>query len=78
MILNELLDPIPSGYRDEKEDNSGLTLSDFRKRRQLSLTLDKLNRLRAMNDARKLEHEQKLEKVADQYKLQAAEVAPGL
>jgi hypothetical protein len=36
------------------------------------ITLDKLNRLRIMNDTRKLEHEQKLEKVGAQYKAPAA------
>lgn len=72
MILNELLSPTPDGYRTEKDDQSTLNISDVRKRRQLSLTLEKLNRLRAMNDARKLEHEKKLEKVADQYKAPAA------
>ena len=76
MILNELLSPTPPGYRTEKDDHSTLDITDVRKRRQLSLTLEKLNRLRAMNDARKLEHEKKLEKVADQYR--APEAAPGL
>ena len=76
MIINELYEPVPPSFRSEKEDNTALKKDDTRKTR---LTLDRLNRLRVMNDARKLEHEQKLEKVADQYKLPAAaEGAPGL
>lgn len=76
MIINELYEPVPPSFRSEKEDNTALKKDDTRKTR---LTLDRLNRLRIMNDARKLEHEQKLEKVADQYKLPAAaEGAPGL
>lgn len=76
MQLNELYEPTPAGYRSEKEDNSTYNIQDNRGRSS-RLTLDKLNRLRIMNDTRKLEHEQKLEKVADQYKIPAA-AAPGL
>lgn len=76
MIVNELYEPTPPQFRSEKEDNTALKKDDTRKTR---LTLDRLNRLRIMNDARKLEHEQKLEKVADQYKAPAAAAgAPGL
>jgi hypothetical protein len=42
------------------------------RKRSSKITLDKLNRLRIMNDTRKLEHEQKLEKVGAQYKAPAA------
>lgn len=73
MQVLELFNPTPDGYRTEKEDNSVLKLDDTRKTR---LTLDRLNRLRIMNDTRKLEHEKKLEKVSTQYKPPAA--APGL
>ena len=72
MIINELYEPAPEAFRSDKQDNTALKKDDTRKTR---LTLDRLNRLRIMNDARKLEHEQKLEKVADQYKMPAA--APG-
>ncbi len=72
MQLNELLEPTPTGYRSEKEDNSAINIKDTRKTR---LTLDRINRLRIMNDTRKLEHEKKLETIADQYKIPAA--APG-
>ncbi len=69
----ELFEPTPTGYRSEKEDNTVISSDDTRKTR---LTLERLNRLRIMNDTRKLEHEKKLEKVATQYKAPAA--APGL
>jgi hypothetical protein len=74
MQLNEIYDPIPAGYRSEKDDNSVLKLRDTRKTR---LTLTQLNKLRIMNDTRKLEHEKKLEKIADQYKAPAAQVGLG-
>ena len=73
MNLNELYEPTPPGYETENQDNSVYKMDDNRGR-QSRLTLDRLNRLRIMNDTRKLEHEQKLEKVADQYKAPAAEV----
>jgi hypothetical protein len=76
MQLNELYEPTPDGYRSEKEDNSEYKIENNRGR-QSRLTLDRLNRLRIMNDTRKLEHEQKLEKVTDQYKAPAAE-APAM
>lgn len=59
------------GYRTEKDDNTPLKLSDIRKTK---LTLSQINRLRIMNDVRKLEHEQKLEKVRNQYKPAAQEM----
>lgn len=65
MQLYEFIEPTPSGYRSEKEDNTSIKLSDTRK---LRLTLDRLNKLRKMNDTRKLEHEMKLEKLSAQYK----------
>lgn len=76
MNLNELYSPTPAGYRSEKGDNSVLKKQDTRKTR---LTLAQLNKLRIMNDTRKLEHEKKLEKVSGQYKAPApAAAAPGL
>ena len=65
MYVTELFSPIPTGYSTEKEDNTVLKLSDLRNSR---LSLEQLNRLRIMNDVRKLEHEQKLKTVATQYK----------
>jgi len=74
MQLLELYNEIPDGYRSEKDDNSVIKINDTRKTR---LTLDRLNKLRIMNDTRKLEHEKKLEKVSTQYK-SAAEASAGL
>jgi hypothetical protein len=70
MNLLEVFEEAPTGYRTEKADNTALKLSDLRKTK---LTLKQLNRLRVMNDVRRLEHEQKLETVQDQYKAPAAE-----
>lgn len=70
MNLLEIFNPDPPGYKSEKEDQTALKLSDLRKTK---LTLKQLNRLRVMNDVRKLEHEQKLETVRTQYKAPAAE-----
>jgi len=75
MNLMELYSPTPNGYYSEKDDNSAIKATDTRKTR---LTLDKINKLRAMNDTRKLEHEQKLEKVSDQYKPLTAPADTGL
>ena len=55
----------PDGYASEEDDQSILKLSDMRKTR---LTLGQLNKLRIMNDVKKVEHEQKLKKVSVQYK----------
>ena len=65
MILLEMFDEDLPGYRTEEDDNTVLKLSDIRKTK---LTLSQLNRLRIMNDVRKLEKEQKIEKVQAQYK----------
>lgn len=64
MNLLEMFNDLP-GYRTEKDDNTSVNLSDLRKTK---LTLAQLNRLRIMNDVRKLEHEQDLEKIRNQYK----------
>ena len=57
MILLEMFDEDLPGYRTEEDDNTTLRLSDIRKTK---LTLGQLNRLRIMNDVRKLEKEQKM------------------
>jgi uncharacterized protein YkwD len=76
MIINELFDPAPAGYHDEKADNSVLKMDDSRKTR---LTLAHLNQLRKSHDVRKLEHEVKLKSVAKQYAPPAeAGVMPGM
>jgi hypothetical protein len=71
MNILEIFEPTPTGYATEKDDNTSLKLNDLRKTK---ITLKQLNRLRIMNDIRKLEHEQKVEQVQDQYKAPAAEV----
>jgi hypothetical protein len=70
MNILEIFEPTPPGYATEKDDNSAEKLSDLRKTK---LTLKQLNRLRIMNDVRKLEHEQKLDSVRTQYKAPAAQ-----
>jgi hypothetical protein len=70
MNILEIFEPTPTGYATEKDDNTSLKLNDLRKTK---ITLKQLNRLRIMNDIRKLEHEQKVEQVQDQYKAPAAE-----
>ena len=69
MNILEIFDTNPAGYNTEKDDNSVPKLSDLRKTK---ITLKQLNRLRIMNDVRKLEHEQKLDSVKNQYKQPAA------
>ena len=65
MNLYELTEPTPAGYYNEKDDNTVVKLRDLRKTK---LTLKQLNRLRIMNDIRKLEHEKKIDAVQNQYK----------
>ena len=65
MNLFEMFNEIPTGYRNEGDDNTTVKLNDLRKTK---LTLAQINRLRIMNDVRKLEKEQKMEKVQSQYK----------
>lgn len=75
MFIAELFEPTPTGYRDEKEDNSVQKLSDVRKTR---LSLAQINRLRVMNDVRKYEHEKKLGSITKQYKPPAEAAAPAM
>ena len=70
MNILEIFEPMPAGYQSEKDDHTALKLSDLRKTK---LTLKQLNRLRIMNDVRKLEHEKKIEAVQNQYKAPPAE-----
>ena len=69
MNILEIFEPTPAGYSTEKDDHTTLKLSDLRKTK---LTLKQLNRLRIMNDVRKLEHEKKIDSVQQQYKVPAA------
>lgn len=72
MNLLEMFEPI-KGHDTEKDDNTPLKLSDLRKTK---LTLQQLNRLRIMNDVRKLEHEQKLKTIKKQYAAPAEPMGP--
>ena len=77
MIISDLFEnfePAKPGYQSEKDDNSVMKLSDLRKTR---LTLDQINRMRIMNDVRKVEHEEKLKKVKKQYQAAGGEPAAG-
>lgn len=69
MNLQEIFEPMTPGRYIEKQDHSALKLSDLRKTK---LTLAQINRLRIMNDVRKLEYEQKLSQVQGQYAPTAA------
>ena len=69
MFITEIFDKMPIGYSDEKEDNSVLKLSDVRKTR---LSFEQLNKLRTLNDIRKIEREHKIKEVAKQYAAPAA------
>ncbi len=64
MRLLEMFNEKIPGYSTEKDDNTALKLSNLRKTK---LTLKQLNRLRIMNDIRKLEHEQKIEDIKTQF-----------
>jgi len=64
MQLIEMFNNDLPGYRTEKDDNTPTKLSDLRKTK---LTLKQLNRLRIMNDVRKLEQEKKIEDVKSQF-----------
>lgn len=69
MYITELYEPIKPGYNSSGDDQTPMKLSDLRKTR---LTLADLNRLRMASDVRKVEHENKLEKITAQYKPPAA------
>lgn len=64
----DVIQPTPTGYATEKDDQAIMTLSDLRKTR---LTLGQLNKLRQMNDIKSIEHEQKLKTLSIQYKAPA-------
>ena len=77
MIVTELFDPAPAGYRSEKDDQSTASPDSPRKDR-VKFTLAHLNQLRLSHDARKLEHEKKLKSVSNQYKPPVDAGAAGL
>jgi hypothetical protein len=65
VIESSVIEEPPKGYSSEKDDQSILSLSDMRKTR---LTLGQLNKLRIMNDVKKIEFEQKLKTLSTMYK----------
>jgi len=65
MNIFELFEPAPAGYQTEKDDNSVAKMTDSRGANRV--TLAHLNQLRLSHDAKKLEHEKKLQAVAKQY-----------
>jgi len=64
MQLREFVEKEPEAYQDLEADNTQLQKGDLRKSK---LTLRQLNKLRRMNDLRKYEYNQKLEKIQKQY-----------
>lgn len=64
MNLFEFFKPEPYGFYSGGQDQSVPKKTDVRKTR---LTIDQINRLRIMNDIRRLEHEKDVEYVAKQY-----------
>lgn len=74
MLLTEF-DQLPTGYATNKDDNSSLKLSDVRKTK---LTLAQLSKLRVMSDIRKLEREQKIEDIQQQYSTAQGDTGAGM
>lgn len=62
---SSVIELAPDGYRSEEDDQSALKMSDVRKTR---LTLAHLNKLRIINDIRRLEKEKKIDTLSTQYK----------
>lgn len=75
MLLTEFFQDNTENYRTEKDDNSVAKLSDLRTTR---LSLEQLNRLRLMNDVRKLEQEKRIDTVSKQYKPPSEPATPEL
>ena len=64
MNIVDIFETNSEGRRTESEDNTAVTQSDLRKTK---LTLAQINKLRVMNDVRRLEHEEKVDSVKKQY-----------
>lgn len=64
MNLLEVFNQEMQGYHTDKDDNTVLTSDDLRKTK---LTLAQINRLRIINDVRKLEQEHDIESIQNQY-----------
>ncbi len=65
---NDIIKTDPEGYVTDTDDQSALKLNDTRKTR---LTLDQLNKLRIINDVRRLEFEKQVEKLSKIYSPQS-------
>jgi hypothetical protein len=75
MFIQDLFENVEVDARyDAANDNSQLKMSDTRKTR---LTLEQINKLRLMNDQRKIEMKQKLENIQKQYGMGTAAAAGG-
>lgn len=75
MYLTEFFnEKMPDGHYTDKEDNSAKKMTDLRSTR---LTLSRIRQLRKMNDLKKFEKQQNIEKLQKQYKAagQPAETA---
>lgn len=70
MNLFEMFSTMPEGYQTPSDDHSTIEKSDTRKTR---LTLRQINKLRVMNDIRKIEHEKDVERAVKQYGAPPAE-----
>ena len=64
MNLYEFFSPEPFGYYSGGQDQTIEKPTHTRKSR---LTIEQINRLRVMNDIRKLEYEKSIEKINSQY-----------
>jgi hypothetical protein len=64
MILNELYERVPGAYQDVAQDNTQPRLGDLRKTK---LTLKQINKLRRLNDLRRVEFEEQMKDVRLQY-----------
>jgi hypothetical protein len=75
MFVQDLFEEVVDDARyDAADDHSQLKMSDTRKTR---LTLEQINKLRLMNDQRKIEMQQKLENIQKQYGMGTANQAQG-
>ncbi len=75
MNLFEFFTPEHQGFYSGEDDNSIIKKSDTRKTR---LTLGQLNKLRIMNDIRKLEYEKSVDDAVKQYGAAAQPQGGGL
>ena len=75
MTLFEFFSPEPYGFYSGGQDQS---VSDKEHTRKTRLTIEQINRLRVMNDIRKLEYEKSIDKITKQYAPAEQPAGPGL